>query len=254
MSDIPKPSASFVGKDGRPEDVWYRFLNWLFDSGGGAFAIRPVQYGGTGLDTIAQGEMIYGDAPDEYVPLAKTSTASYLSNGGAANNPAWTAKAPLTRVDDANVTLTLGGTPASSLLTAVSITVGWTGTLAASRLNANVVQAVTNDTNIQGSIAAQTLTLTWAGQLAPGRGGTGLSSVGSAGQIIRSTGAAFALSTATYPDTATSGRVMVATGSNTWGNGPAPVANGTYTFDATTPGNVTSITTTNGLITAVTTL
>lgn len=42
--------------------------------------------------------------------------------------------AALTRSDDTNVTLTLGGTPTSALLAATSITVGWTGTLALSRL------------------------------------------------------------------------------------------------------------------------
>src|SRR5207344_2684787 len=41
--------------------------------------------------------------------------------------------AALTRTNDTNVTLTLGGTPATALLQATSITVGWTGTLAASR-------------------------------------------------------------------------------------------------------------------------
>lgn len=88
--------------------------------------------------------------------------------------------AALTRVDDINVTLTLGGTPATSLLQATSLTLGWTGTLAAARLNANVVQAVTNDTNVTGSIATQTLTLGWTGTLAYSRfvSGTGLSVVG----------------------------------------------------------------------------
>jgi hypothetical protein len=40
----------------------------------------------------------------------------------------------LTKTDDTNVTLTLGGTPGSSLLQAVSLTLGWTGTLADSRI------------------------------------------------------------------------------------------------------------------------
>jgi hypothetical protein len=39
----------------------------------------------------------------------------------------------LTKVDDTNVTLTLGGTPATSLLQAVSLTLGWTGLLAVTR-------------------------------------------------------------------------------------------------------------------------
>jgi hypothetical protein len=40
----------------------------------------------------------------------------------------------LTKVDDTNVTLTLGGFPSTALLIATSITVGWTGTLADSRI------------------------------------------------------------------------------------------------------------------------
>jgi len=40
----------------------------------------------------------------------------------------------LTKTDDTNVTLTLGGTPSTALLQAVSLTLGWTGTLADSRI------------------------------------------------------------------------------------------------------------------------
>ncbi|SLK03730.1 hypothetical protein [Novosphingobium mathurense] len=39
----------------------------------------------------------------------------------------------LTKTDDTNVTLTLGGTPTGSLLKAVSLTLGWTGTLSVAR-------------------------------------------------------------------------------------------------------------------------
>lgn len=124
--------------------------------------------------------------------------------GNGTGTPAVTASAPLvlntttgnltitssalTKVDDTNVTLTLGGTPASSLLAAVSITAGWTGTLAAGRLNSNVVQAFTNDTNVTASITAQNATLGWTGTLALSRGGTANSTAlgarGSAGLNI----------------------------------------------------------------------
>lgn len=40
----------------------------------------------------------------------------------------------LTKTDDTNVTLTLGGSPSTSLLNTASITVGWTGTLADARI------------------------------------------------------------------------------------------------------------------------
>jgi len=40
----------------------------------------------------------------------------------------------LTKTDDTNVTLTLGGTPSTALLQAVSLTLGWAGTLADGRI------------------------------------------------------------------------------------------------------------------------
>jgi hypothetical protein len=40
----------------------------------------------------------------------------------------------LSSSNDTNVTLTLGGTPATALLKAVSLTLGWTGTLADARI------------------------------------------------------------------------------------------------------------------------
>lgn len=43
------------------------------------------------------------------------------------------AQAALTKTDDTNVTLTLGGTPATSLLAATSLTLGWTGVLSTAR-------------------------------------------------------------------------------------------------------------------------
>lgn len=51
-----------------------------------------------------------------------TITASTITSGAA-----------LTKADDTNVTLTLGGTPASALLASASLTLGWTGTLAVAR-------------------------------------------------------------------------------------------------------------------------
>lgn len=48
--------------------------------------------------------------------------------------PAAVTPAALTKVDDTNVTITLTGTPATALLQAVQIALGWTGTLADARI------------------------------------------------------------------------------------------------------------------------
>jgi len=57
--------------------------------------------------------------------------------------------AALTKTDDANVTLTLGGTPTTSLLQATSLTLGWTGTLSTSRGGTGTSSATTiNGTSI----------------------------------------------------------------------------------------------------------
>lgn len=80
-------------------------------------------------------------ARDSSVPLP--ATVAPLGDGTAAVGVATkyaredhvhpTNASALSRVNDTNVTLTLGGTPATALLQATSITVGWSGTLAAGR-------------------------------------------------------------------------------------------------------------------------
>lgn len=59
---------------------------------------------------------------DETGALKQTSSGSSIT------------PAALTKVDDTNVTLTLGGNPTSALLQAVSLSLGWTGTLADARI------------------------------------------------------------------------------------------------------------------------
>lgn len=49
-----------------------------------------VTRGGTGLNALSQGDIIYGSAANTFSALAKDTNATrYLSNTGSSNNPAW---------------------------------------------------------------------------------------------------------------------------------------------------------------------
>lgn len=87
--------------------------------------------------------------------LSNAGANTYLGNAtGSTATPSYTSAGALTKTDDTNVTLTLGGSPTVSLLAATSLTLGWTG------------------------------------QLAVSRGGTGLSALGSDGTVLGSNGSA----------------------------------------------------------------
>lgn len=100
-----------------------------------------VPRGGTGNSTFTAYSVICAGTTAtgafQNVSGVGTSGQVLVSNGAAAL-PSWQAvpgvvPAAMTRVDDTNVTLTLGGTPSTSLLQAVSLTLGWTGQLGATR-------------------------------------------------------------------------------------------------------------------------
>lgn len=56
----------------------------------GSIASTTVPYGGTGITSIAQGDLLYGSATNTLSALAKDTNATrYLSNTGTSNNPAW---------------------------------------------------------------------------------------------------------------------------------------------------------------------
>lgn len=63
----------------------------------------------------------------------------------------------LTKTDDTNVTLTLGGDPANALLAAVSLTLGWNGQLAVSR-GGTGESSFTNGQLLIGNSTGNTLT------------------------------------------------------------------------------------------------
>jgi hypothetical protein len=87
------------------------------------------------------GQIIYSGAGGQPIALNANNTANnmYLRSISS-GTPAWASiqggdivGAALTKTDDTNVTLTLGGTPANSVLRSVSLTMGWTGQLSVTR-------------------------------------------------------------------------------------------------------------------------
>jgi hypothetical protein len=75
--------------------------------------------------------------------------------------------AALTKVDDTNVTLTLGGTPTTALLQAASLTLGWSGTLADARITSaatwnakqNAITLTTTGTSGAATLTGATLNI-----------------------------------------------------------------------------------------------
>jgi len=110
--------------------------------------------------------------------LSNAGANTYFGNAtGSSAAPSYTAAGALTKTDDTNVTLTLGGSPSSSLLSSTSLTLGWTGQLGVSRggtgastltglLQGNGTGAITGITN--SSTVGQTLRVTGASTYAWG--------------------------------------------------------------------------------------
>lgn len=167
--------------------------------------IVPTAKGGTGSNlAIVAGDIIYGNGAGTMARLAAGTNGQWLTLSSGV--PAWaslptvTAYA-LTKSDDTNVTLTLGGTPASSLLAAVSITVGWTGTLALGR----------GGTGQSGAMVAGGVV--WGATTSA----MGCTAAGTTGQLLRSTGTtAPAWTSATFPATAAQGDILYASATNVW--------------------------------------
>jgi hypothetical protein len=91
-----------------------------------------------------------GTTPALSFALSNAIANSYFGNAtGSSTVPSFTAAGALSATSDANVTITLGGNAGSSLLRSASITMGWTGVLPI------------------------------------GRGGTGLSTLGTSNQLLR---------------------------------------------------------------------
>lgn len=116
-------------------------------NGAGDLAINHITVGdgkniilntttGTKIGTATGQKMAFYNSTPIAQPTGNIVTA--LSNLGLVGTPTMPASsvssgAAITKTDDTNVTLTLGGSATTALIAAASLTLGWTGTLARSR-------------------------------------------------------------------------------------------------------------------------
>lgn len=149
--------------------------------------------GGTGQTTYTLGDIIYSSASNTLAKLAGNTTTAkqYLSQTGTGTvsaAPVWSTitgaditGAALTKTDDTNVTLTLGGTPATALLRAASITVGWTGTL-------SIARGGTGQATASAAFDALAPTTTSQDLIVRGASSNGRLGVGANGNVLTVTG------------------------------------------------------------------
>jgi hypothetical protein len=99
--------------------------------------ISPT-YGGTGVNngsntlTLA-GNLATSGAFASTFTMTGATNVTFPTSGTLATTSQIPTGAALTKTDDTNVTLTLGGSPSTALVNAASLTLGWTGTLSGTR-------------------------------------------------------------------------------------------------------------------------
>jgi len=158
----------------------------------------------------AAGSVPYQTAPGTTTFRGIGTAGQVFRVNVGATAPEWVSPAALTKVDDTNVTLTLGGNPTTALLGSASLTLGWTGQLSAARggtgfgtyavgdiLYANttttlakLADVATGNALISGGVGIAPswgkvgLTTHVSGTLGVGNGGTGTSTTLTTGSVI----------------------------------------------------------------------
>lgn len=106
-------------------------------------AIGPT-FGGTGLTTYAQGDILYASATNTLAKLAKdTNSTRYLSNTGTTNNPAW-AQVALTTGITGTLPIANGGTNLTSFTQGDLVYASASNTLASLAKNTTATRYLSN--------------------------------------------------------------------------------------------------------------
>lgn len=162
--------------------------------------------GGTGQSSYTTGDLLYATGSTALSKLGIGASGNYLSSSGTA--PQWSAPAALTKTDDTNVTLTLGGSASTALLNAASLTLGWTGQLSVARGGTNATATPTAGAVAYGTGTAYAFTAAGTSNqvlISNGSSAPSWSSLSSLGVTSLSFG-----TTGLTPSTATQGAITVA--------------------------------------------
>lgn len=144
-------------------------------------------YGGTGVNngsfTITLGgSLVTSGAFSSTFTMTGATNVTFPTSGTLATTSQLPTPAALTRTDDTNVTITLGGTPTTALLQATSLTMGWTGTLSVARGGLGFGTTPTNGQLAIGNGTGYTLATLTAGpgiSISNGSGSITVSGTGS---------------------------------------------------------------------------
>lgn len=118
--------------------------------------------GGTGVNNGAStitigGNVTYSGAFTFTGTLTNNTAVTFPTSGTLATTSQIPTGAALTKVDDTNVTLTLGGSPTTALVNAASITAGWTGQLGLTRGGTNASLTASNGGIVYSTASAMAI-------------------------------------------------------------------------------------------------
>lgn len=190
--------------------------------------------GGTGSDLSATGG---ANQVLKQSTLGGAVTVGTLSGGSITG-------AALTKTDDTNVTLSLGGAPTTALLTAASLTLGWTGILGSARGGtANGFTKLSGPTTTEKTFTlpnASAAILTDNALVTVPQGGTGVATLTAHGVVVGAGASALSVT-----GTGTAGQVLTSNGSGANPTYQSLSSTGPWTLLATGSGTSTNASPTN---------
>ena len=211
--------------------------------------------GATSGTITIQGQAAAGTYNFNLPTTAGSSGNLLTSGGGVAAAMTWTAPGDVTKSDDTNVTMTLGGTPTGAAVKAFSMTLGWTGTLSLARggtaanltaSNGGIIYSTASALAVLSGTATAGQILRSGSSAAPSWStATYPATAGSAGVFLRSDGTNLVTSTMTLPNTSSAGTILASGSANTVTATATPTLGvagttvGTLSFANATSGSIT---------------